>query len=93
MEKVKLPIRIKIAAVLLMLFIISAMSLFLASMNCAGCYSSPTEDLPYFLITFFSVFFTILLLRRVKWAWYGTVMSIVLWILFLSILDCRYSHS
>jgi hypothetical protein len=72
MEKVKLPIKTKIAVLLM---VIIGVFFTLVSMNCAGgdaWYYMPSLSVPYFLFAFF-------LVRKRKWAWYGSVVIIVLW--------------
>ena len=71
MEKVKLPTRIKVVAILLI--VIGCLLNILLVPMCA--YSS--SDYPSLVLEFSYVFFGILLLRRIKWAWCGAVLSII----------------
>jgi hypothetical protein len=80
MEKVKLPIRIKIASVLLLITV--PIFMFLISMNSAGGYTPPKFFIIPFILIFSYFSFAVLLLRRIKWAWYGAIIIIGLWILY-----------
>lgn len=71
MEKVKLPIRIKIVAVLLII-IGCFLNIILCSM-----YGYSSSDYLLIMLEYSCLFFGILLLLRIKWAWYGAMASAV----------------
>lgn len=72
MEKVKLPIRIKIAAVVSIIMGIIFVFLNPVFPDSVCSYYS----FLLFILGFSYFFFPTLLLRRVKWAWYGATVSI-----------------
>jgi hypothetical protein len=74
MEKVKLPMRIKVVAILLIVMgvIFSFLNPIFPDLACLY------HSFLLFILGFSYFFFPILLLRRIKWAWYGTVAIIVI---------------